>query len=146
MAGVPDVLLAAFPGLESDDAVSTGLPDDGYNCVAWAVGVTDRRWWPLGLKTVWPPGAPAELTVSAFVAALAAAGYILCDDGSTEPGFEKAALYARAGVPTHVARQLPGGRWSSKLGLDCLVEHATPAGLEGAVYGSVVTYLKRPAT
>jgi hypothetical protein len=65
-------------------------------------------------------------------------------DGGYEPGFEKAAVYARSGVPTHVARQLVGGRWSSKLGRDCTVSHATPSGVEGLVYGSVAVYLRRP--
>jgi hypothetical protein len=88
---------------------------------------------------------PAELTVSAMTAALATVGYAPCDDGAAEAGFEKAAVYARGGVPTHVAKQLPGGRWSSKLGKDCVVSHATTAGLEGAVYGRVVAYLRRPA-
>jgi hypothetical protein len=41
---LPPVLLAAFPDLESDDPVVTHPADRGYNCVAWAVGVTDA-WW-----------------------------------------------------------------------------------------------------
>jgi hypothetical protein len=141
---LPPVLLAAFPDLESDDPVVTHPADRGYNCVAWAVGVTDAWWWPDDGR-YWPPGVPAELTVSAMTAALATVGYAPCDDGAAEAGFEKAAVYARGGVPTHVAKQLPGGRWSSKLGKDCVVSHATTAGLEGAVYGRVVAYLRRPA-
>ncbi len=143
---LPAQLLAAFPDLERDDAAVTGPPDAVYNCVAWAAGRTDSYWWPVGPETVWPPGVSADLTAPAFVAALAIVGYVPCNDGAPEPGSEKAAIYARGGVVTHVARQLPSGRWSSKLGRDCTVEHATPAGLEGAVYGAVVTYLKRPAT
>jgi hypothetical protein len=140
---VPPLLLLAFPDLESDDPVVTHPADRAYNCVAWAVGVTDEWWWPDD-ERFWPPGAPHELTVAAMLAALGTVGYVRCDDGVAETGFEKAAVYARAGVPTHVAKQLPGGRWSSKLGRDCVVSHASSTGLEGAVYGGVVAYLRRP--
>jgi hypothetical protein len=62
------------------------------------------------------------------------------------PGLEKVALYADAnGCPTHVARQLPNGRWTSKLGELEDIEHDLPA-LEGDLYGSVTLVLKRPAS
>jgi hypothetical protein len=118
---LPPVLLAAFPDMDADGGVVTD--PDGY----------------------WPPGVPDELTVAAVVAALATVGYTPRADGGYEHGFEKAAVYARDGVPTHVARQLAGGGWSSKLDRDCTVRHATPGGVEGAVYGSVAAYLRRPA-
>jgi hypothetical protein len=143
---LPPVLLAAFPDLTTDDPVVTHPPNPRFNCVAWAAGVTDVVWWPADPDAFWPPGAPDELTVPAVVAALATVGYVPCADGGPEPGAEKVAVYARAGAPTHVARQLPDGRWSSKLGRDCTVSHATPGGVEGAVYGAVVAYLRRPVT
>lgn len=140
---LPSILLAAFPDLDADGGVVTHAPDPAYNCVAWAVGVTNAVWWPDDPDAYWPPGVANQLTVDALVAALATAGYVPCADGVYEPGFEKAIIYARGGVPTHVARQLADGRWSSKLGLDCTVSHATPGGVEGVVYGSVVAYLRR---
>ena len=140
---LPPVLLAAFPDLDADSGVVTHPPDPAYNCVAWAVGVTDAVWWPADPDGYWPPGVPDELTVDAVVATLATVGYALCADGGYESGFEKAAVYARGGVPTHVARQLAGGLWSSKLGRDCTVSHATPSGVEGMVYGTVAVYLRR---
>lgn len=139
------ILQAAFPDLDADGGAVTHPPDPAYNCVAWAAGVTDALWWPADPDGYWPPGAPGELTVASFVAALGTVGYAPCADGGYEPGFEKAAVYARSGVPTHVARQLAGGRWSSKLGRDCTVGHATPAGVEGMVYGTAVVFLRRPA-
>ena len=140
---LPAVLLAAFPDLDADGGVVTHPPDPAYNCVAWAVGVTDTVWWPADPDGYWPPGVPDELTVDAVVAALATVGYTPCADGRYESGFEKTAVYARGGVPTHVARQLADGLWSSKLGRDCTVSHATPGGVEGAVYGTVAAYLRR---
>jgi hypothetical protein len=142
---LPPLMLNAFPDLEFDHPVVTHPADPDYNCVAWAVGVTTDRWWPNESDAEWPPDVADELTLATMIATLGTFGYVPCDTGVAETGFEKAAVYAKGGVPTHVAKQLPGGRWSSKLGKDCVVSHATPAGLEGAVYGQVVAYLRRPA-
>ena len=141
---LPAVLLAAFPDLDADGGAVSHPPDPAYNCVAWAAGVTDAVWWPADPDAYWPPGVPDEVTVGAIVAALASVGYVPRPDGRHEVGFEKAAVYARGGLPTHVARQLPDGRWSSKLGRDYTVTHATPGGVEGLVYGAVVVYVRRP--
>jgi hypothetical protein len=47
------------------------------------------------------------------------------------------------GVPTHAARLLPSGLWTSKLGEWEDIEHDLHA-LEGDVYGTVALLLKRP--
>lgn len=141
---LPTILLIAFPNLEDDGGEVTAPPDYRYNCIAWAVGVTDDVWWPTGPRNFWPADVLMELTIDAFVAALETMGYSPAADGVLEPGVEKAALYTIGSVPTHAARQLPDGRWSSKLGGDCLISHNTPAGVEGAVYGTVALYLRRP--
>lgn len=138
------LLEAAFPNLTADDPFLTHPPNPRFNCVAWAVGVTNAWWWPGDPDDYWPPGVPDELTVAAVIAALGTAGYAPSPDGAPEAGFEKAAVYANGDVPTHVAKQLADGRWSSKLGRDCVVSHATVGGVEGMVYGQVVAYLKRP--
>jgi hypothetical protein len=70
-------------------------------------------------------------------------GYAPCADGSLEPGYEKAALYATDEGPTHAARQLSNGRWTSKLGPDDDIEH-TLEGLVSPVYGTVVQFHRRP--
>jgi hypothetical protein len=68
----------------------------------------------------------------------------VCPGEEAEPDFEKVALFADAqGKPTHAARQLSSGRWTSKLGKKEDLEHALHA-LSGAVYGSVVLVMKRP--
>jgi hypothetical protein len=91
----------------------------------------------------WPAGARREETIAAFVEAFQTLGYVLCPDDRLEPGFEKVALYARDGAPKHAARQLPNGRWTSKLGELEDVEH-TLDGITGNWYGAVVHVLKRP--
>lgn len=61
-----------------------------------------------------------------------------------EQGYEKVALYVdHDGKPTHAARQLPTGRWTSKLGKIEDIEHELE-GIAGSVYGSVAKILKRP--
>jgi hypothetical protein len=48
-----------------------------------------------------------------------------------------------ASVPTHAARQLRSGAWTSKLGISEDVEHELRA-LEGEIYGVVALILTRP--
>jgi hypothetical protein len=48
-------------------------------------------------------------------------------------------------MDTYVARQLPDGRWTSKLGQLEDVTHATTDALEGSDYGEVVQFMKRTA-
>jgi hypothetical protein len=55
--------------------------------------------------------------MSAFIQAYKSLGYELCDNSELEAGFEKIAIYATSdGEPTHAARQLSVGLWTSKLG------------------------------
>src|SRR5437773_1217674 len=96
------------------------LPHNGYNCIAWAAGKTDNWWWPIDDPSAfWPiPIDPLDpVTLDAFIKAFATEGYLVCADGSLENGFEKIAIYVdRGGEPTHAARQLLNGTWTSKMG------------------------------
>jgi hypothetical protein len=135
-----------FPGLRGPGYQTTSPRDQIYNCIAWAAGVTDAWWWPTGdhPQIHGPQGVAREETVQAFRAAFASRGYTDCDSADLEPGQEKIALYAEAsGCPTHAARQLPNGRWTSKLGEREDIEHELKP-LEGDIYGLVVGYMKRP--
>jgi hypothetical protein len=134
-----------FPDLVRTGYRITSPPDPIYNCMAHAVGVSNQWWWPDpdGFD-YWPSGLVRERTWAAFLQAFATVGYTPCADGALEPGWEKVALYATDEGPTHAARQLDNGRWTSKLGPDDDIEH----GLEGLCspsYGSVVQFLRRPA-
>ena len=106
-----------FPDLVRTGYRVTSPPDPVYNCIAHAIGMTDRWWWPDpdGFD-YWPSGIVPELTVEAFVLALASVGFSPCSNGSLDPTWEKAAIYATDEGPTHAARQLANGRWTSKLG------------------------------
>jgi hypothetical protein len=134
-----------FPGLAETGYRITSPPDDSYNCIAWAVGVTHQWWWPLGdvTKSNWPQGVPRQETVEAFLATLAICSFTICDTADLESGFEKIAIYADArGSPSHAARQLENGRWTSKLGVREDIEHDLHA-LEGTEYGKVVAIVRR---
>lgn len=86
---------------------------------------------------------PAELTIAAFIQAYQTVGYEPCESSDFESGFEKIAIYATPdGEPTHAARQLPNGKWTSKLGRWEDIEHELD-GLTSEMYGSVKQILKR---
>lgn len=142
-------IVGVFPKLRVLPYKVTSPFTPEYNCIAWAAGDTEHFWWPLAGH--WPAGVPREHSVEAFVQAYATVGFTPCADGLLEPGFEKAAIYVdESGRPTHAAKQLSSGKWSSKLGKAWDIEH-TLAGLEGPTelvkgraYGVVKLYLKRP--
>jgi hypothetical protein len=138
-------LEATFPGLARGSYAITSPRTRRYNCIAWAAGDVSRWWWPGHPDDeYWPASLPREETLDAFREAFASLGYAACPGEEFEPGFEKVALFAAAtGEPTHAARQLPGGRWSSKLGTLEDIEHALHD-LKGMEYGTVVLILKRP--
>lgn len=134
------------PGLVGSGYRVTSPRDRHYNCIAWAADDTRNWWWPSqdAEAEYWPPGIPRVRTLEAFRAVFAGLGYAPCDIAAPEPGFEKVALYANElGLPTHAARQLSGGRWTSKLGRAEDIEHALHD-LEGDLYGTVVLLMKRP--
>src|SRR5262249_26347171 len=120
------------------------------NCIAWAAGEHDRWWWPdPQMDYYWPDGVPREQTVEAFIEAYRTIGYEVCLDGVREAGFQKIVIYAKNnGEPTHAARQLPDGTWTSKLGQNVDVEHSTPESIlqfqDCYRYGRPLHYMRRP--
>lgn len=132
-----------FPRLRGQPYQITSPKDHRYNCIAFAAGDDCNWWWPDAAgEDIWPAGFARAETVEAFRDAFASLGYVACDDDQVEPGYEKVALFALAGVPKHAARQLPSGRWVSKLGPSEDIEHGLQD-LTGMVYGSVVLVMKR---
>ena len=142
-------LTAFFPGLRDADFRITSPTDPVYNCVAWAAGLTTEWWQPNYPDGVWPNGVALEGTASAVMHALATVGYELCENGHLEEGVEKAAIFSEGERFKHVARQLPSGLWTSKLGRQWDIEHelealASSANAGGAVqYGEIAAYMAR---
>jgi hypothetical protein len=135
-----------FPNLAVTGYRITSVASRRYNCFAWVAGEENRWWNPLEPESpyYWVNGVPAELTIAAFIQAYGTLGYEQCESAELELGIEKIALYATAdGEPTHAARQLPSGKWTSKLGRWEDIEHEL-AGLDCELYGAVKQILKRP--
>src|SRR5260370_19969438 len=142
-------LARIFPQLESAPYEITSPEDVKYNCVAWAAGRAEvrRRWWPAPSPFYYWPVEPREETVAGCIMAFGQSGYADCDTGDLEAGSEKLAIYADdADTPTHMARQLASGQWTSKLGELEDIQHMTLDQLSGSDYGRVVQFLKRKLT
>lgn len=132
----------SFPKLSEDNFAFTSPQDHRYNCIAWAVGEKNRWWWPV--QRYWPGVVPRSTSVDAFVMMFESRGYVMSESRDVEPGFEKVAIYVDAlQRVTHAARQIDGGRWTSKLGAEQDISHTLEA-IEGGDYGKVATVLKRP--
>ena len=145
-------LIATYlPGLSIGSYEITSPTTDDYNCISWALSETHRRWDPLGfLPDHWPAGVPRNDQLETIEAALRIEGFEFCNDDALEDGIEKIALFADGSRFTHVARQLPSGRWTSKLGDYCDIEHELEdlVGIRSANsefrYGEIVAYMQRP--
>ena len=122
-----------------------------YNCIAWAANEDFRWWWPIPEDLYyWPENTPKEETLEAFVKAFETLGYVACDNDNLENGFEKVAVYVDISrKPTHAAKQLGNGKWTSKLGTDIDVEHELNClreyvlNIDSTDYGTVAVVLKR---
>jgi hypothetical protein len=130
-----------FPQLTADNHHITSPPSPDYNCIAWAAGDTEN-WWQPGV--FWPVAAPPDAGgIVALEVAYRSLGFEVCADAQREPGFEKIALYGSAAYYTHAARQLPNGKWTSKLGGEADIEHDSPEDVGGGIYAEVVRLMRR---
>jgi hypothetical protein len=91
---------------------------------------------------------PREETIEAFQQAFEMLGYEVCQGNALEEGFQRIAIYSNYNkVPTHIARQLPTGKWTSKLGSLEDIEHNNLQGLIGNPgYGEVACIMKKIIT
>ena len=131
-----------FPRLTPHNYRVTSPEALDYNCVAWAAEDTEH-WWQPGVY--WAKDlSQDEFGTGALEQAFLALGYQSgsMDDG-LEPGFQKVALYGSALMYTHASRQLPTGKWTSKLGSGEDIEHDTPDDVAGGIYGEVVEIMKK---
>jgi hypothetical protein len=134
-------LQASFPELGHTPYEITSPITPLYNCIAHAADDDTKWWWPSS-DSYWP-AAGCDDSVDSFVHTFCQfLGYEICADGKLEEGFLKVAIYAISGQTKHMARQLPDGSWTSKLGKHHDISH-TLQGLEGTTYGSVAAYLRR---
>jgi hypothetical protein len=119
-----------FPNLRTTNRTITSEIDPNYNCVAWALRDTERWWEPYGIVIpapfppyYWPENIPHDLSPRTFISLFETQGFEVTEDPDLENGVEKLALYVRKNQFQHVARQLPNGRWTSKIGRQEDIEH-----------------------
>lgn len=137
-----EIFDSGFPNLTGGNYEVTSPVTDEYNCIAWAAEDPSRWWWPIG--AYWPPDVPRFETVESFIKAFKTLGFVVCDNGDLEEQFVKIALYVNGGgVPTHMARQLRNGRWTSKIGRSNDISHQDPYVIADGCYGTVNCFLKK---
>lgn len=109
------VLRPGFPQLSLANCRLTSPADESYNCIAWAAENSERWWWPDAQEqSYWPDAIPRVETIDAFIQAFSRLDYTRQSNPLLERGVQKIAIFANEyGRPTHAARQLPSGWWTS---------------------------------
>jgi len=135
-------LKAEFPKLSHPQDKKTSEADPGYNCIAWAFKDNQKWWWP-HKRAFWPKKIRNLTPMEAFDELFIEDGWEETEVLKFEEGYEKIALFSKNGNPTHAARLLKNGKWTSKLGGEIDIMHDLHE-LEGPAYGNVVKiYRKR---
>jgi hypothetical protein len=133
-----------FPKLSHLNHRVTSPQTFTHNCFAYALGDKSRQWKPDPFgQYYWPPGVPRDTSIGTFTKLLAGFGYHPCNSRRAEKGVEKIALYARGNEVTHLAKMLPNGKWTSKLGDVEDIEHSLDA-LLGPLYGAPIKFFSQP--
>ena len=137
-----------LPNLTNKNHRVTGPATRSYNSIAWAAGDDQCGWWPNSLGIgYWPPNANRGETLQDFIDAYSKLGYLSCNNGDLEPGLELIAIFAVTSsvgqTPTHTARQLEDGSWTSKLGQFEDISHDDAGDVECHAYGRVVAFMSR---
>ena len=133
-----------FPNLKAGKYKISSPKDKRYNCIAFAVGDTDKWWDPDPLRNYyWPSNILREYTIRAFKELFQNLGYSECKNAKLESNFEKVALFIKSGIPTHTAKQINSGQWVSKIADHVDIEHPLESLNEG-FYGNVGHIFKKP--
>jgi hypothetical protein len=135
---------AAFPNLRASAHRKTSEPASQENCIAHAAGARGEWWEPI-IGRFWPVGAPFyNHRIDSLVRIFERMGYVLCESAEHEPEYQKIAIYGVGDQYTHVARQLQeNGTWTSKLGAEDDINHATLEALADGEYGRVARIMRR---
>ena len=141
---VHNISLIEFPNSSYDPFLITSDYTPKYNCISWAYEDISRWYWPDPANIYyWPENISRKVDLNSFVLLFQSIGYLLCNNGSLEPGYLKVAIFTDSNnIPTHAARQLLNGFWTSKLGQNIDVQHSINS-MEQGEYGNVAIYLKR---
>ncbi len=135
-----------FPYLNSAHYSINSPPTRVYNCVAWAAGFDDCWLWPTSF--FWPLKTHKDESVESLLGFFESLDFQECDDCDLEENYEKIALYAQLSddgrlIPTHAARQLENGHWTSKMGANADIVHREVNDVSGPAYGTPIRFMKR---
>jgi hypothetical protein len=83
-----------------------------------------------------------SLTLEAFKKAFSKLGYVNATSHDNADRFERIAIYAKDGIPTHASRQTANGAWTSKLGQAWDIAHEFDA-LNDGEYGRPMIVMER---
>lgn len=135
-----------FPNSKLDPFLVTSPQTPQYNCIAWAFGDNSKWYWPDSANYYyWPSQIAREESIQCFIELFKLIGYEVCDSDELEVDFTKVAIYTdKLGKPTHAARQLKNGYWTSKLGQHFDVSH-TIFSMKDGPYGNVAVFMRRKA-
>jgi hypothetical protein len=133
-----------FPNSKLDPFLVTSPQTAHYNCIAWAFGDNTKWYWPDSANYYfWPTEIAREEKIESFIELFKLIGYEVCESEELEPDYLKVAIYAdKFGKPTHAARQLSNGYWTSKLGQHFDVTHTIFSMKDGS-YGNVAVFMKK---
>lgn len=139
------LVIPEFPYSSIEPFLKTSEDTQNYNCIAWAYGDNSKRYWPAPVNSYyWPSNVPRTEDLASFIKLFSLVNYSICTNGDLEDGYLKIAIFVDSkGKPTHAARQLENGFWTSKLGDYFDVQHSI-ASMEDGFYGNVKVYMKRP--
>ncbi len=124
-----------FPNLTSNKFEYTSLKTDDYNCIAWALDKVDE--W-MQIRDMGRLIYESQRYIDLF----RQHGFEECDWYDSNRDFRHIAVYidTKTGRFKHVARQLPDGSWTSKLGEWEDIMHHSPFSLIGKSYKRI--YIK----
>lgn len=139
-------VLRNFPNIDIEGFIVTSDLNPTYNCFAWAGNDDTKCWLPFKSKYYFWYTDNTALTLENVINNYSHIGYTeITESSDLEEGYDKVAIYIdEGGEPSHAARQVENGKWTSKLGDREDIEHSTPECLESDSYGKVKVILKRP--
>jgi hypothetical protein len=135
--------LSALPNSLIEPLQITSLETGQYNCLSWALGITDVPIWPIEEKPyTWPNNLPLIESMENFIAFFKIHGFEHWTNEKPKKGYELIAIFEKDGLPTHISRLLKNGYWTSKIGILEDVQHSLFA-ISGGIYGEVSIFMKR---
>lgn len=131
-----------WPNLTNDSFSLESKRTKKYNCMAWAIAITNRS-ISHDRPYSWLPGISQSPYMVSYIQYFEKLGFKTCDNGNFEKGLEKIVLYSEGEIWTHVAFQLNKEKWASKLGSWEDIYHKDIDCLCGGMYGSKLTFMSR---